>query len=78
MQAEEDRVACSRRMCNTAGHIDYTCIRRVIYTVPEVPWVGITEDKATNLLKRYKVRSHIRSFSYKTKRSFNSITEAKL
>ena len=31
-------------MCGGAVHIDYNCVPSVIYTHPEVAWVGKTEE----------------------------------
>ena len=44
-KAEEDGVACIELMVGKAGHVDYDLVPSVVYTFPEVAWVGKTEDQ---------------------------------
>jgi len=44
-KAEEDAVACIELIAGKAGHVDYDLVPSVIYTWPEVAWVGKTEDE---------------------------------
>jgi len=43
-KAEEDAVAAIELMVGKAGHVDYALVPSVIYTSPEVAWVGKTEE----------------------------------
>ncbi len=43
-KAEEDAVAAIELMVGKAGHVDYALVPSVIYTAPEVAWVGKTEE----------------------------------
>ncbi|HYE44588.1 MAG TPA: dihydrolipoyl dehydrogenase [Caulobacter sp.] len=44
-KAEEDAVACIELIAGKAGHVDYDLVPSVVYTYPEVAWVGKTEDQ---------------------------------
>ncbi len=44
-KAEEDAVACIEIIAGKAGHVDYGLVPSVVYTWPEVAWVGKTEDE---------------------------------
>jgi dihydrolipoamide dehydrogenase len=44
-KAEDDAVACIELMAGKAGHVDYNLVPSVVYTFPEVAWVGQTEDQ---------------------------------
>ena len=44
-KAEEDAVACIELIAGKAGHVDYNLVPSVVYTFPEVAWVGQTEDQ---------------------------------
>ncbi|EGF92103.1 dihydrolipoyl dehydrogenase [Asticcacaulis biprosthecium C19] len=44
-KAEEDAVACIELIAGKAGHVDYNLVPSVVYTAPEVAWVGQTEDQ---------------------------------
>jgi dihydrolipoamide dehydrogenase len=44
-KAEEDAVACIELIAGKAGHVDYNLVPSVIYTWPEVAWVGKTEEE---------------------------------
>ena len=44
-KAEEDAVAAVELIAGKAGHVDYNLVPSVIYTSPEVAWVGKTEEQ---------------------------------
>jgi len=44
-KAEEDAVACIELIAGKAGHVDYNLVPSVVYTAPEVAWVGRTEEE---------------------------------
>ncbi|MGL4767853.1 MAG: dihydrolipoyl dehydrogenase [Formosimonas sp.] len=43
-KAEDEGVAVAERIVGQKPHIDYNCIPWVIYTAPEIAWVGQTEE----------------------------------
>merc|ERR1719495_1510586 len=43
-KAEDEAIICAEGMVGGAVHIDYNCVPSVIYTHPEVAWVGKTEE----------------------------------
>jgi dihydrolipoamide dehydrogenase len=44
-KAEEEAVAVAELIAGKAGHVNYAVIPSVVYTSPEVAWVGQTEDE---------------------------------
>ncbi|MGI8841261.1 MAG: dihydrolipoyl dehydrogenase [Caulobacteraceae bacterium] len=44
-KAEDEAVACIEIIAGKAGHVNYEVIPSVIYTHPEVAWVGKTEEE---------------------------------
>lgn len=44
-KAEEEAVAVIEHIAGKAGHVDYDLVPSVIYTSPEVAWVGKTEEQ---------------------------------
>ena len=44
-KAEEEGVVCVEMIAGQSGHIDYNLIPSVVYTYPEVAWVGLTEEQ---------------------------------
>ena len=42
-KAEEEAVACVEMLAGKAGHVNYEVIPGVVYTAPELAWVGLTE-----------------------------------
>jgi len=44
-KAEDDAVACIELIAGKAGHVDYNLVPSVVYTFPEVAWVGQTEEQ---------------------------------
>ena len=53
-KAEEDAVACIEMIAGKYGHVDYNLVPSVIYTYPEVAWVGKTEEELKAAGRAYK------------------------
>lgn len=43
-KAEDEGIICVEGMLGGAVHIDYNCVPSVVYTHPEVAWVGKSEE----------------------------------
>lgn len=43
-KAEDEGIVCVEGIAGGPVHIDYNCVPSVIYTHPEVAWVGRTEE----------------------------------
>ena len=54
-KAEEDAVACIELIAGKWGHVDYNLVPSVVYTSPEVAWVGKTEEQLKEAGVAYKV-----------------------
>jgi dihydrolipoamide dehydrogenase len=54
-KAEDEAVACAEIIAGKAGHVDYGIIPGVVYTKPEIAWVGKTEEELKAEGVQYKV-----------------------
>jgi len=54
-KAEDEGIICVEGICGSAVHIDYNCVPSVIYTHPEVAWVGKAEEDIKKEGIPYKV-----------------------
>lgn len=54
-KAEDEGILCVEGIAGGAVHIDYNCIPSVIYTHPEVAWVGKSEEQLKQEGVTYKV-----------------------
>jgi dihydrolipoamide dehydrogenase len=54
-KAEDDGVACIELIAGKAGHVDYNLVPSVVYTFPEVAWVGKNEEELKAAGVAYKV-----------------------
>lgn len=54
-KAEDEGIICVEGIAGGAVHIDYNCVPSVIYTHPEVAWVGKTEEMLKEEGVAYKV-----------------------
>jgi len=54
-KAEDEAVACVEVIAGQSGHVDYDIIPSVIYTSPEIAWVGLTEDQVKASGRPYKL-----------------------
>ncbi len=53
-KAEEEGVAVAERMAGQHGHVDFDLVPWVIYTSPEIAWVGKTEQQLKSEGRAYK------------------------
>lgn len=44
-KGEEEGVACVELICGEPGHVNYNAIPNVVYTHPEIAYVGLTEEE---------------------------------
>ena len=56
-KAEEEGVAVAERIAGQHGHVDFNLIPWVIYTSPEIAWVGKTEQQLKAEGAKYKAGS---------------------
>ncbi|CAB3997236.1 dihydrolipoyl dehydrogenase, mitochondrial-like, partial [Paramuricea clavata] len=54
-KAEDEGIVCVEGIAGGPVHIDYNCVPSVIYTHPEVAWVGKTEEMLKEEGVEYKV-----------------------
>jgi dihydrolipoamide dehydrogenase len=54
-KAEDEGAACAEVIAGKAGHVDYGIIPGVVYTKPEIAWVGKTEEELKAEGVAYKV-----------------------
>lgn len=54
-KAEDEGIICVEGINGRPVHIDYNCVPSVIYTHPEVAWVGKTEEQLKEEGVKYKV-----------------------
>jgi dihydrolipoamide dehydrogenase len=72
-KAEEEAVACIEMIAGKAGHVNYGIIPSVVYTAPEVAWVGQTEEELKAAGRAYKVGKF--PFSANSRAKINHETE---
>jgi dihydrolipoamide dehydrogenase len=72
-KAEDEAVACIEIIAGKAGHVNYDVIPGVIYTYPEVAWVGKTEEELKAAGVAYKVGKF--PFSANSRAKVNHETE---
>jgi dihydrolipoyl dehydrogenase len=53
-KAEEEGVACAEAIAGKAAHVNYGVIPGVVYTSPEIAWVGRTEEELKDAGIAYK------------------------
>jgi len=54
-KAEEEGIAAAELIAGKAGHVNYSAIPSVVYTHPEVAWVGVTEEECKAQKKEYRI-----------------------
>ncbi|MES2894812.1 MAG: dihydrolipoyl dehydrogenase [Pseudomonadota bacterium] len=72
-KAEEDAVACIEMIAGKWAHVDYNLVPSVVYTSPEVAWVGKTEEQLKEAGVAYKVGKF--PFSANSRAKINHETE---
>src|SRR3990167_3714636 len=72
-KAEEDAVACIEIIAGKWGHVDYNLVPSVVYTSPEVAWVGKTEEQLKEAGVAYKAGKF--PFSANSRAKINHETE---
>ena len=72
-KAEEDAVACIEIIAGKYGHVDYNLVPSVVYTSPEVAWVGKTEEQLKAEGRAYKAGKF--PFSANSRAKINHETE---
>ena len=55
-KAEDEGIICVEGMVGGVPHINYDCVPSVVYTHPEVAWVGKSEEDVKKAGIPYKVR----------------------
>ena len=53
-KAEDDGAAVAELIAGKAGHVDYDLVPSVVYTSPEIAWVGKTEQQLKDAGIKYK------------------------
>ncbi len=53
-KAEDEAMACAELIAGKAGHVNYGIIPGVVYTKPEIAWVGKTEEELKAEGRAYK------------------------
>lgn len=59
-KAEDEGIICMEGLAGGVPHIDYNCVPSVIYTHPEVAWVGKSEEQ----LKKEKIPFRVGKFPF--------------
>ncbi len=54
-KAEDEGVAVAEMLAGMSGHVNYDVIPGVIYTAPEVAWVGLNEEELTQQGVDYRI-----------------------
>jgi dihydrolipoyl dehydrogenase len=72
-KASEDGIACVETIAGQKGHVNWDLVPSVIYTQPEVAWVGKTEEQLKAAGVAYKVGKY--PFSADPRSRANAATE---
>ncbi|KAK2141508.1 hypothetical protein LSH36_1090g00121 [Paralvinella palmiformis] len=54
-KAEDEGILCVEGICGGVPHMDYNCVPSVVYTHPEVAWIGKSEEQVKSEGIAYKV-----------------------
>ena len=72
-KASEDGVACVETLAGQKGHVNWDLVPSVVYTQPEVAWVGKTEEQLKAANVAYKIGKY--PFSADPRSRANGATE---
>jgi dihydrolipoamide dehydrogenase len=72
-KASEDGVACVETIAGQKGHVNWDLVPSIIYTQPEVAWVGKTEEQLKAASIAYKIGKY--PFSADPRSRANAATE---
>ncbi len=71
-KAEDEGIAVAENIAGQAGHVNYDTIPGVVYTTPEVAYIGKTEEK----LKKMNIKYKIGKFSFMANSRAKAIDDA--
>ena len=54
-KAEDEGIAVAEMLAGKSGHVNYDVVPGVIYTAPEVAWVGLNEEELTQIGVDYRI-----------------------
>ena len=57
-KAEDEGIAAAENIAGQSGHVNYDTIPGVVYTTPEVAYIGKTEEQ----LKKNKIKYKLENF----------------
>jgi dihydrolipoamide dehydrogenase len=57
-KAMDEGIAVAERIAGLAGHVNYDAVPWIIYTAPEIAWVGLGEDQLKAKDVQYKTGSY--------------------
>jgi dihydrolipoamide dehydrogenase len=72
-KASEDGVACVETIAGQKGHVNWDLVPSIVYTQPEVAWVGKTEEQLKAAAVAYKIGKY--PFSADPRSRANGTTE---
>ena len=71
-KAEDEGIAAAENIAGQSGHVNYDTIPGVVYTTPEVAYIGKTEEQ----LKKNKIKYKIGKFSFMANSRAKAIDDA--
>jgi len=58
-KAEDEGIACAELICGKPGHVNYNAIPWIVYTWPEIAWVGLGEEELQSKGIEYKIGKYM-------------------
>ena len=71
-KAEDEGIAAAENIAGQSGHVNYDTIPGVVYTTPEIAYIGKTEEQ----LKKNKIKYKIGKFSFMANSRAKAIDDA--